>query len=42
MPQAGSWMAKCLPGQVPDGMQIGTTVSIRFDQKDAWVLEPGE
>jgi len=42
MPQAGSWMAKCLPGQVPDGMQIGSNVSIRFDQKDAWVLEPGE
>jgi ABC-type Fe3+/spermidine/putrescine transport system ATPase subunit len=42
MPRAANWMAKCLPGQVPDGMQIGSTVLIRFDQKDAWVLEPGE
>ena len=40
--QRAGWMAKCLPGQIPDGLQIGSAVSISFDQKDAWVLESGE
>lgn len=39
---ASGWMAKCLPGQIPDGLQIGSAVTIGFDQKDAWVLDPGE
>jgi putative spermidine/putrescine transport system ATP-binding protein len=40
--QSNGWMAKCLPGQIPEGLQIGSPVTIGFDQKDAWVLEPGE
>ncbi|PLL10481.1 Fe3+/spermidine/putrescine ABC transporter ATP-binding protein [Tabrizicola sp. TH137] len=36
-----NWMAKCQPGQVPAGLQIGMNVTVGFDQKDAWVLEPG-